>query len=172
MSDFNDLSFVCLLGLTVLYIQPISIECYICLNATMSRVLKIGTDLHKRTRFTTIITKSGGLNTYKTKRLSQRILNPYNELPTFNHLLQSNELEKCSTILSSSWCVKESIYKTLDVLDQRNFKMSDWYKFNDADGRPLIGNDSYFAEKQNEEFLLSLSHDGDYIISTVLRQKK
>ncbi|ODV84591.1 hypothetical protein CANARDRAFT_176818 [[Candida] arabinofermentans NRRL YB-2248] len=136
----------------------------------MSRIIAIGTDLHKVTRFSEILTRNG-LNSFKTKRLSQKILNPKYELPNFEKNLNENNLNKCVSILSGSWCVKEAIFKTLDFENQKNFKMSDWFKINNLNGLPIIGNENYMKlTLKEEEFLVSISHDGDYIISTVLRQ--
>lgn len=136
----------------------------------MSRVISIGTDIHQMSRFLIILKRNGPLTTYKTKRFSERILHPIYELPKFQKLLSENNIVECAKLLSISWCVKEAIYKTLDNEDQTEFIMKDWYKTNDNRGRPLIGNTTYMTQKTNEEFLCSLSHDGDLVSSFILRQ--
>ncbi|GMG39437.1 unnamed protein product [Ambrosiozyma monospora] len=136
----------------------------------MPKILGIGTDIHKLTRFHAILTRNGPLASFKTTRFSQRVLNKSHELPKFLKFQEANDLESCAKLLSNSWCVKEAIYKCLDYSDQREFTMSDWFKINDPTGRPVIGNTIYFQSHPNEEILCSLSHDGDYIISSVLRQ--
>lgn len=138
----------------------------------MSSVLRIGTDLHKLGRFTKILKRNGPLNSYKTRRFSERILHPLEELPKFEENLAINNIEKCSQILSGAWCMKEAIYKTLDDADQTNFIMNEWYKGNDSRGRPFIGNDRYLKEHLKEDFQCSVSHDGEYISSVVLRLLK
>lgn len=138
----------------------------------MKSVISIGTDLHKVNRFLDILKRNGPLTTYKTKRFSERILNPQHELPLFEKYTKLNDVDNCSKILSVSWCVKEAIYKTLDDYDQTNFRMNEWHKTNDARGRPIIGNEIYSKLHPNENFLCSLSHDGDFISSFVIRQKE
>lgn len=136
----------------------------------MSKVIRIGTDIHQLSRFLSILQRNGPLSTYKTKRFSEKILNPKYELPKFEEFRLSNNLEQCAQILSVSWCIKEAIYKTLDDTDQNTFIMNQWYKSNDERGRPIIGCENY--NKPNEEFLCSISHDGDLVSSFILRQQK
>ncbi|GME67491.1 unnamed protein product [[Candida] boidinii] len=147
----------------------------------MSKILAIGCDLHQLSRVRKIVDRDG-LNSSKVKRLSERILHPKNELVKFNELKGSinpqiaktadfnRVIESCCNILSVSWCCKEAVFKTLDSKDQKVFSFKDWYKINDLNGRPFIYNDNYLKSNQNEEFLLTISHDNDLIISTVLRQ--
>ncbi len=138
----------------------------------MSKVLRLGTDLHRLNRFAEILQRNGPLTAFKTTRFSERILHPTNELPSFQEHIKSNDIEKCSKILSGAWCVKEAIYKTLDDDDQKNFIMSEWYKKNDLRGRPIIGNENYAMKHPDEEFQCSISHDGEYMSSVVLRLLK
>lgn len=135
----------------------------------MSRILGIGTDLHKMSRFVEIIQRNGPLNTYKTKRFSERILNPVHELPKFQNFQNENNLQECCKLLSISWCIKEAVYKTLDPVDQKNFIMKDWYKINDEIGKPIVKNDDYLKTRK-ETFLCSLTHDGGFVSSFILRQ--
>lgn len=139
----------------------------VILTQTMPRVLAIGTDLHNMLRFRDIL-KGGGLNGFKTRRFGQRVLHPDHELPIFLKAIEKNDLELCNRILSVSWCVKEAIYKTLDPEDQKEFKMAQWYKINDFNGRPIIANSNYH---KNEEFLCSITHDSDLVSAFVLRQE-
>lgn len=136
----------------------------------MSRVLSIGNDIHQMSRFLKILKRNGSLEQFKTKRFSERILNPEFELPKFQEALKNNDIERCAKILSVSWSIKESIYKTLDNNNQRNFVMKDWYKTNDERGRPIIGNKKYLLNNKGEQFLCSISHDGGFINTVVLRQ--
>lgn len=136
----------------------------------MSKVIRVGTDIHQLSRFVSILQRNGALTAYKTKRFSERILHPTYELPKFEEYRLKNKIEECARILSISWCIKEAIYKTLDDENQNNFVMSEWYKTNDERGRPIIGNESY--NRTNEEFLCSISHDGNMVSSFVLRQLK
>lgn len=139
-------------------------------DKNMSRVISIGNDLHQMSRFLNILKRNGSLESYKTKRFSERILNPTFELPKFKKFLENNNIEECAKILSISWSIKESIYKTLDDKDQHEFIMKDWYKTNDERGRPIIGNHNYMSVKRDESFLCSISHDGGFVNTFVLRQ--
>ena len=68
-----------------------------------------------------------------------------------------------------SWCLKEAIYKPLDSDDQKQFKMTQWYKINDSNGRPIIGVDQPIYPK-SEQSLCSITHDADLVSAFVLRQ--
>lgn len=131
----------------------------------MSRVLGIGTDLHNMLRFKDILIKNG-LNGFKIQRFGQKVLHPKHELPILLNAIKDNDLNMCNKILSVSWCVKEAIYKTLDPIDQSQFKMSQWYKINDSNGKPIIGVD----RDMKDEFICSLSHDSNFVSAFVLRQ--
>lgn len=135
----------------------------------MSRIIGIGTDVHHFSRVQNILKRNGQLAAFKTKRFTERILNPTYELPLFHQYAQKNNIEECSRILSTAWCVKEAIYKTLNDAEQASFSMNCWYKINDERGRPVIGNT---LSMMNDEFLCSISHDGDLITAFVLRQRK
>ncbi|TID21928.1 hypothetical protein CANINC_003412 [Pichia inconspicua] len=132
----------------------------------MNRVISIGTDLHRFSRVENILKKNGPLISFKTKRFADRVLNPIHEKPLFQTYVQNNDILKCSRLLSTSWCVKEAIYKTLDDVEQANFSMSHWYKISDERGRPIIGNNDSIVK---DKFLCSISHDGDLITAFVLR---
>lgn len=151
------------------FIQSASSALHQQSKSHMSRVISIGTDIHQFGRFLSILNRNGPLTAYKTQRFSERILNPVYELPKFEKYRQQNNIAECSRILSISWCVKEAIYKTLDDVDQSNFIMSHWYKINDQRGRPIIGNSNTTLK---DDFLCSVSHDGDLVTAFVLRQEK
>ncbi len=140
----------------------------------MSKVISIGTDIHLLGRFKNILLRNGSLAEFKTRRLCQKILNEKYELPVFKMYMDKNDIDSCSEIIAGAWCVKEAIYKCLDHQDQVTFSMAQWWKSHDANGKPVIGNENYFKGENGkaEEFLCTVSHDGSYIISTVLRQKK
>lgn len=66
--------------------------------------------------------------------------------------------------------MKEAVFKSLDDEVQQVQKFKEWYKYNTPNGRPLVGGDYLINNK--EQFLLSISHDDDTLIATVLRQVK
>ncbi|KAG7696325.1 hypothetical protein KL930_003351 [Ogataea haglerorum] len=128
-------------------------------------VIAVGTDLHRIGRFAAILARHG-LASPHVHRLAARVLHPDRELPGFVRACQQSQLDKCTRALAHSWCVKEALYKTLDTPDQATFAMRHWYKYNHANGRPHVASDSY---ARHERFLVSLSHDGDYVSSVVVR---
>ncbi|ODV63799.1 uncharacterized protein ASCRUDRAFT_98925 [Ascoidea rubescens DSM 1968] len=134
-------------------------------------ILGIGTDLIRLSRFTKIIQKNGLSSNYISK-FSKRILNEKFELIKFDNFKQKNDINMCSKILTSSWSSKEALFKTLDLKDQKLFNFNQWYKINDINGKPIINNLDYIQSYPNEQFLLTLSDDGDYLTSIVLRIKK
>lgn len=135
----------------------------------MSRVLAIGTDIYRLGRFYNILQRNGPLAAFKTKRLCEKILNVEHEMPQFLSLQSKNDTKGCARLMAESWCAKEAVYKCLDSEEQRIFSMNQWWKYHDSNGRPKIGYENYSKDK-NEQFLCTVSHDGDYMICTVLRQ--
>lgn len=135
----------------------------------MSKVLGIGTDLLQVSRILNLIQKNGVQSTVIT-RFAERILHPEKELPIFRSYQQEEQTHEITKLLSGRWCVKESIYKSLSSVEQKKFHMNHWYKFNTIEGIPKIKNDEYFKLYPQEEFLITLSHDSDFVTSTVLRQ--
>lgn len=129
----------------------------------MQRILGLGNDLHHMQRFRAILQSK---NEYKITRFSQRVLHPKHELPIFEKSLNGDQRERCAEILSTSWCVKEAIYKTLTDEEQARFRMNQWYKVNSENGRPVIGNDCQVSGN----FMVSISHDMDLVNAVVLRQ--
>jgi len=134
----------------------------------MSRILGVGTDIVKLGRIRKIILKDG-LQSKHTNTFAKKILNTEHELPLFNKQVDADNLEQTLRILAGSWAVKEAVFKCLDDKDQRCQLFKDWYKYNTSNGRPMIGGE-YLKNNPNEEFLLSISHDDDTLIATVLRQ--
>lgn len=97
-------------------------------------------------------------------RFTKRILNSH-EL----HKLQLLESDKERIrFVAGSWAAKEAVFKTLDPVDQKNFVFNQWYRFNDGNGKPHIASSQY---SHKDQFLLSISHDKDLLIATVLRQE-
>lgn len=92
-------------------------------------------------------------------RLCQRILHP-RELAKFRDLRS----EAAARYLAGSWAAKEAVFKTLDESDQKTFEFNKWYKYS-VGKKPSIGTDG-----AKDVFLLSVSHDNDMLIATVLRQ--
>lgn len=130
-------------------------------------VLGIGVDIVKISRFNLILTKNGGVNGGTVSdRFIRRVLHP-KELVEYEKLRQNDSIEPHVRYVAGSWAAKEAIFKTLDPRDQKIFQFKDWYRYKDQYGKPQIWSDDY---SRKEQFLLSISHDGDSLIANVLRQ--
>lgn len=119
-------------------------------------VLGIGVDVVRVSRILRLLENT------KKGRFIQRVLHP-SEVKNFHN----HDNETVARYVAGCWAAKEAVFKTLDPKDQKKFQFKRWYRYSEA-GRPYIG----FDEKMADEFLLSISHDGDILVATVLRQKK
>jgi holo-[acyl-carrier protein] synthase len=122
-------------------------------------ILGIGIDIIRVSRIASIVRSS------RYSRFTARVLHPTQELP----ILQSfnNDLGKASQYLASTWAAKESLYKSLDEDAQKACYFNQWYRCAEQ-GKRIIKNDKY---PQSEQFLLSISHDGDLTTAFVVRQQ-
>ncbi|ODV95247.1 hypothetical protein PACTADRAFT_49995 [Pachysolen tannophilus NRRL Y-2460] len=121
-----------------------------------------------------VASQGGFTNSAMIKMLSSLNANMDNEfVRSIEQMREDTNFKHCVSLLSTSWCLKEALYKVLDPNFQKSgFNFKDWYKINDLDtGKPILIGETYTSKHANEEFLISLSHDGDYVYSVVLRQK-
>lgn len=120
-------------------------------------ILGLGVDLVHILRFSRLLSKGEPF----TKKLYERILHP-------RELAQLKLLDEKSTtrFIAGSWAAKEAVFKTLEEKEQATFQFKQWYRYKEGK-RPAIG-----SETSNDSFLLSISHDNDMLIATVLRQSK
>lgn len=123
----------------------------------MSTVVGLGVDIVRISRIARVLSREST----KTRFL-KRVLHP-SELDTFSTL----HPDRGAQYVAGSWAAKEAVFKTLDAGDQKTFQFKNWYRFS-REKRPFIGCDSV---DPLEEFHLSISHDGDLLVATVLRQK-
>lgn len=118
-------------------------------------VVAIGIDIVRISRISHLLAKS-------KSRFLQRVLHP-SELEVYSKLPDIRRAQ----YVAGSWAAKEALFKTLDTSAQKSFQFKDWYRFA-QEKRPFIGREGWDT---NEEFLLSISHDGDMLVATVLRQR-
>lgn len=123
-------------------------------------VAGLGCDLHNMSRMRSLVSRHWG--TSKMMKWQNKILHP-KEIMVAKTIKTQDELVK---YLSVRWCVKEALYKSLDLNRQSNFSMVNWCKSNDEAGQPVICGDQLLP---NEKFMLTLSHDGDLVMAVVLR---
>lgn len=119
-------------------------------------VLGIGHDILVTSRILNIISKSPR----RFDSFSQRILHPTERCKL------SQDPQVACRLLASTWAAKEALYKSLDQEDQKIFQFKHWYR-TVQDGKRILKNNSY---KKEDEFLVSISHDGDYTSAFVIRK--
>lgn len=131
----------------------------------MHQVVGLGTDIVRILRFRKILA-ARGLASLFVARLGARILEPLAELPLFKRYVDLGNIDKTASFLAGSWAVKEALFKALDVADQRKFEFRKWAKLNDSNGRPFVSG----TNSLNDKFMVTVSHDEDILVATVLRQ--
>lgn len=133
-------------------------------------ILGVGHDLVHLPRFRQLLNTR---SPHRVSRLAQRILHPEYERPRFEAKLADplslEDSKSASFYLANSWACKEALYKSLGPLDQRNCRFNHWYKTHTADGKPIIQCDEYARLHPDEQFFLSISHDGDYLSTFIIR---
>ncbi|SCU95969.1 LAMI_0F04632g1_1 [Lachancea mirantina] len=154
-----------------------------------ANVKGIGTDLVHVQRFRKLLDKyptSGNKSTLN--KIIAKFMHPY-EIDRLEALIQTEtSQEPIIRYVAGVWATKEAIFKSLRC---NSFPASEFppaqfiftkicYKTNEVDGRPKIGIDcsqlgvwKQFSEHliTNSKFLVSLSHDADYLISFVCHIK-
>lgn len=136
----------------------------------VTNTIALGVDVIRISRFGDMIHKRG-IDSLFVDKLSSRILHNTHELPAFRGLIGKNDFSGSIRYLAGNWAMKEAIYKTLDPEDQGQFLFNQWFKLYDERGKPTISNEEYHKQRKEEEFLLSISHDEDVLMASVLRQE-
>lgn len=162
-------------------------ENFLPLSHMIREVIGIGVDIINVQRFKHLVQKHGVHSSY-VNRLALRILNHKHEYPKFQKLQSvvnqqhtsdntntvAVAVDKCAHVFAGSWAAKEALFKTLDVSQQKQFEFKNWYKTNDSNGKPSISWDvesGMNIEPKCNIFMLTISHDKDLLIATVLRQR-
>lgn len=116
-------------------------------------VVGLGVDVTHILRFSRLLGRPNAA------RFIRRILHPTEcaRLSSLHESLRPRYVAGC-------WAAKEALFKTLDAKKQREFTFKQWRRQTE-DGKPVISGD------HPDQFLLSISHDGDVLVATVLRQK-
>lgn len=131
-------------------------------------ILGIGHDLAHLPRFLHLLNTRSHR---RVTRLAQRILHETHEAPNFHSKRDSpsNNKTAAALYLANIWACKEAVFKSLEPRDQRDCRFNLWYKTTTPEGRPMIQCDTYAKAHPNEQFLLSVSHDGDYLSAFIVR---
>uniref|UniRef100_A0A060TGH8 ARAD1D30624p n=1 Tax=Blastobotrys adeninivorans TaxID=409370 RepID=A0A060TGH8_BLAAD len=95
-------------------------------------------------------------------RFARRVLHPIHELPRYT------ADERGVRLLASTWAAKEAMFKSLSAQEQTKCVFKNWYRCTDQ-GRRTIRDDDYMKRHPSEDFLLTISHDGEYTTAVVLR---
>lgn len=117
-------------------------------------IVGLGVDLVHILRFARLLSKGERF----TEKLCERILHP-RELAQFRLL----DARAATRYIAGSWASKEAVFKTLGEREQAAFQFKQWYRYKEGN-RPAIG-----SETSTDRFMLSISHDNDMLIATVLR---
>ncbi|VVT48807.1 uncharacterized protein SAPINGB_P001961 [Magnusiomyces paraingens] len=150
-------------------------------------ILGLGSDIAHIPRFIAIA--SGP----RAARMASRVLHPSHEAPKFHALLQTptaangagTGIELAAKYLATCWAVKEALYKTLDPIDQAHCRFNKWHRESvlpvnlkqdslpnvDRFRKPTIINNRYSEKHPKERFHLTISHDGEYVFATVIREQ-
>ncbi|KAG2736063.1 hypothetical protein G9P44_000153 [Scheffersomyces stipitis] len=128
------------------------------------KVLGIGVDVVNTDRFRRLVSRDPRF----LAKLTARILHPQHELPEFFRI---SDAENKVKFLAGSWASKEAVFKTLDISSQKQFQFKHWFRRYSEQGKPHICNDNY-PQSEQEEFLLSISHDSNVLVASALRQQK
>lgn len=151
-------------------------------------ILGLGNDVAHLPRFVALLKTR---HSARIDRLAARILHPTHEAPKFHGLLKATtsdadsdaRVHAAARFLATAWATKEALYKTLDAVDQARCRFSHWHKAavppvvaptahnSDRFRKPAIVNEKYARTHTQERFHLSISHDGDYVFATVIREQ-
>lgn len=116
-------------------------------------VVGLGVDVTRILRFARLLKRPDAA------RFVRRVLHP----AECHHLAQINKSHH-PRYVAGCWAAKEALFKTLEPENQKVFAFRDWHRRTE-DGKPEIVGD------HPDQFLLSISHDDDMLVATVLRQK-
>lgn len=119
----------------------------------MPVVVGLGVDVTHILRFSRLLARPDAA------RFVRRVLHP-TECARLAQLAQSHH----PRYVAGCWAAKEALFKTLEPEKQAKFAFRDWRRHTDG-GKPVI------VGAHNDQFLLSISHDDDVLVATVLRQK-
>ncbi|KAK7206205.1 hypothetical protein BZA70DRAFT_288590 [Myxozyma melibiosi] len=73
---------------------------------------------------------------------------------------------KGELFLGRCWAIKEALFKALDFHEQKSFQFKDWCTVSSQSKRPVISKPGH---AEDERFLASVSHDGEYVLAAVIR---
>ncbi|KAK9447903.1 4'-phosphopantetheinyl transferase [Limtongia smithiae] len=99
---------------------------------------------------------------FSARRFPTRVLHAY-ELARYNALREKSP-EAATLFVARCWAIKEAVFKTLDDVEQREFAFKSWRTITNTHPRPVAVHDS-----GSGDFLVSVSHDGEYLVAFVSR---
>lgn len=123
-------------------------------------VLGIGNDIVQTSRIRSIAESN------LLSRFARRMLHRDHELPL---LEKYKTIDQKTRFLASTWAAKEAMYKSLVPTEQKQCRFNQWYRTRNELGQRTIVEDGYLQRNVNEQFLLTVSHDGDYTTAFVMR---
>lgn len=126
----------------------------------------LGVDITNSERFLKLI-----LNKKKTfiNKFAEKILHSEHEYSDYMRMMSNKKFKECSVFLGTIWALKEALFKSLDKDLQKNFKFKNWYRTHNNLGMPILKSD--LGYNVYEKYILSVSHEKNLILASVLRQK-
>ncbi|KAK9237574.1 4'-phosphopantetheinyl transferase [Lipomyces kononenkoae] len=128
-------------------------------NASIGNIRGLGVDLVYVPRIMALLSRKP---VYLTK-FTQRILHEA-EYVRATSMIDSRG--RHDLFIARCWAIKEALFKSLDTSRQSGFRMRDWNTIDTSSPKPTI---SGGAIHKGEEFFVSVTHDGEYLLAAVIR---
>ncbi|KAK9243619.1 4'-phosphopantetheinyl transferase superfamily [Lipomyces tetrasporus] len=74
--------------------------------------------------------------------------------------------ERHDLFIARCWSIKEALFKSLDERRQSDFQMRDWNTIDAGSPKPIV---SGGLIDNDEDFFVSVTHDGEYVLAAVIR---
>ncbi|KAK9390830.1 4'-phosphopantetheinyl transferase superfamily [Lipomyces mesembrius] len=129
------------------------------LNASIATICGLGIDLVYVPRITALLSRKP---VYLAK-FTRRILHDaeYNRAAS---MIESRE--RHDLFIARCWSIKEALFKSLDKSRQSCFQMREWNTIDPGSSKPTV---SCEAISKDEDFFVSVTHDGEYLLAAVIR---
>ncbi|KAK9330175.1 4'-phosphopantetheinyl transferase superfamily [Lipomyces starkeyi] len=128
-------------------------------NASIANIGGLGIDLVFVPRITALLSRKP---VYLAK-FTRRILHEaeYNRAASLTESRERHDL-----FIARCWSIKEALFKSLDKSRQSCFQMRDWNTIDPSSPKPTVSGE---AINRDEDFFVSVTHDGEYLLAAVIR---
>ncbi|KAK9374719.1 4'-phosphopantetheinyl transferase superfamily [Lipomyces chichibuensis] len=128
-------------------------------NTSIANIRGLGIDLVHVPRITALLSRKP---VYLAK-FTRRILHEA-EFNRAASMIESRE--RHDLFVARCWSIKEALYKSLDKSRQSYFQMRDWNTIDPDSPKPTVSGE---AINRDEDFFVSVTHDGEYLLAIVIR---